>query len=449
MDKPLFDTDRLIPAYFRLSLPVVFGMVVTLVYNLADTYFIARTNDPMLVAGVSLCAPLFTALMAIGNIFGQGGSSLISRLLGGGAKDRVGRVSAFCFYASIVTGAVIAVLMLLLRLPMLDLLGASTETYAHAEAYYTVIVAGAPLVILSFIHTNLIRSEGMSGLSMIGTVSGSLLNIVLDPIFISVLGWGARGAALATVLGYALTDALCLMFVCRKSTALSVAVNRVRISGRELGQIFSVGITAALTNIASSVCIVFMNQYLRPLPGGDEKIAALGIVLKITMIVQLILVGFSFGGVPLFGYLYGAGEKDKLNRLLRFCTAFLCGLALAESLPVFLLAAPLMRGFIDNAAIVADGAVMLRWQIAGMVFCAVVLLYTCLFQAGGKALYALVMSLSRQGILFVAVFLIATAVAGYGGFLAAQLIASILSAGLALVLYRRSFAEKQAAFPVC
>ena len=170
--------------------------------------------------------------------------------------------------------------------------------------------------------------------------------------------------------------------------------------------------------------------------------AALGIVLKVTMVVQLILVGFSFGGVPLFGFLYGAREREKLNRLLRFCTLFLCGLALAESLLVFLLATPLMRVFIDNAAIVADGAVMLRWQIAGMVFCAVVLLYTCLFQASGKALQALAMSLSRQGVLFVAVFLVATAIAGYRGFLAAQLVADGLSAALALVLYRGAFAPQ-------
>lgn len=436
-EKRIFDTNRLIPTYFKLSLPVVFSMVVTLVYNLADTYFIAKTNDAMLVAGVSLCAPLFTMLMAIGNIYGQGGSSLISRLFGGGDRDSVGRVGAFCFYLSIVTGAVIAVLMLLLRRPMLDLLGRSPETYLHAEAYYMVIVGGAPLVILSFIHSNLMRSEGMSTLSMVGTVAGSLLNIVLDPIFISGFGWGARGAAIATVLGYVLTDVLCLIFVLRKSTALSVDVRKAHVNRGELSQILSVGITAALTNIASSVCIVFMNQFL--LPYGDEKIAALGIVLKVTMVVQLILVGFSFGGVPLFGFLYGAKEKEKLNRLLRFCTLFLCGLALVESLVVFLLATPLMRVFILNATIVADGAVMLRWQIAGMVFCAVVLLYTCLFQASGKALNALAMSLSRQGVLFVAVFVIATAVAGYNGFLAAQLIADVLSAALALVLYRRSF----------
>ena len=130
-DKPIFDTERLIPAYFKLALPVVFSMVITLIYNLADTYFIGRTNDAMLVAGVSLCSPLFMALMAIGNIFGQGGNSLISRLLGKGDLSSVRRVSSFCFWISILAGVVIAVPMLLLRGPVLGLLGASENTYRH------------------------------------------------------------------------------------------------------------------------------------------------------------------------------------------------------------------------------------------------------------------------------------------------------------------------------
>ena len=443
MDNPrVFDTDRLTGTYFKLALPVVFNMVITLIYNLADTYFIAKTDDAMLVAGVSLCGPLFTMLMAAGNIFGQGGSSLISRLLGKGDRDSVRRVSSFCFWLAIVTGAAIAVPMLLLKGPMLNLLGASEHTEVHAGDYYTVIVAGAPLVILSFIHSNLIRSEGMSTQSMMCTVAGSVLNIVLDPIFISVLGWGARGAALATVLGYTLSDALCLLFVLRKSRALSVDIRSAHVRKQELGQIFSVGITAALTNIASSVCIVVMNQYLRPL--GDDKIAALGIVLRVTMVVQLILVGFSFGGVPLFGYLYGAGETEKLRSLLRFCTRFLCWLALSESYLVFVCAEPLIRLFIGDARIVADGALMLRCQISGMVFCAVVLLYTCLFQASGKAVQALVMSLSRQGVLFMALFLLLTALAGYNGFLAAQPAADLISAALAIFLYRKAFGAQTA-----
>lgn len=436
-EKPVFNTEKVIPTYFKLALPVVFSMVITLIYNLADTYFIAQTNDTMLVAGVSVCAPLFTLLMAIGNIFGQGGSSAISRLLGSGDRERVLHISSFCFYLSILMGVLIAVIMLLFHRPLLELLGTSELTFAAAKSYYMVIVTGAPLVILSFIHMNLIRSEGLSTLSMIGTVSGSLLNIVLDPIFISVLGWGAFGAALATVLGYTLTDVLCLIFVLKKSSVLSVDIRKVPVRWNEFCQIFSIGFTAALTNIASSVCIVFMNQFLRPY--GDEKIAALGIVMKVTMIVMLILVGFSFGGVPLYGYLYGSKEWDRLKQLLKFCTVFLCSLAAVESLAVFALAKPLMSIFIDDPGIIRDGTVMMRWQIAGMVFCAIVLLYTCVFQASGKPVPALIMSLSRQGVLFIIVFLIATAVAQYKGFLASQLIADVLSAALALLLYKMNF----------
>ena len=436
-DKKIFDTERVIPTYFKLALPVVFSMVITLIYNLADTYFIARTNDAMLVAGVSVCAPLFTVLMAVGNIFAQGGSPLIARLLGQGDRESSRRISSFCFYGAIAAGVVIAVPMLLLHRPVLGLLGASENTYEPALAYYLTIVGGAPLLILSFIHSNLMRSEGMAALSMAGTVSGSVLNILLDPLFISVFRWGAFGAALATLFGYVLTDALYLFFVLKKSRVLSVDIRLARIRGKEILQIFSVGFAAALTNIASSVCIVFMNNFL--LPYGDEKIAALGIVMKVTMVVVLILVGFSFGGVPLFGFLYGSGEKEKLSKLIRFCTVFLCGLAAAESLAVFLLSEPLMRAFIDDEGIVSDGSAMMRWMITGMVFAAVVLLYTCLFQAAGKPVQALVMSLSRQGLLYIAVFLTATAFAGYRGFLTAQPVSDLLSAALALGMYALTF----------
>ena len=438
-DKKIFDTEKVIQAYFKLALPVVFSMVITLIYNLADTYFIAQTNDARLVAGVSVCAPLFTALMAIGNIFGQGGSSLIARLLGKGDQESGSRASAFCFYFAIMTGIIIALPLLAFYRPVLGILGAGEEIFDSAKSYYMVIAGGAPLVILSFIHTNLLRSEGMSKLSMSGTVAGSLLNIVLDPIFIRLLGWGAFGAALATVLGYVLTDVLCMIFVLKKSTVLSINIHKSHVHWNEFTQIFSIGFTAALTNIASSICIVFMNQFLKSLPDGVNKIAAYGIVGKVTMIVMLILVGFSFGGVPLFAFLYGSKEWKKLKQLLRFCTAFLCGLAAAESMTVFFLAKPLIGIFIDDPGRVRDGTLMMRWQIAGMVFCAVVLLYTCVFQACGKPLPALAMSLSRQGVLFIIVFLTATAIAGYQGFLVSQLTSDVLSAGLALVMYRQTF----------
>lgn len=198
----LFDSKHLYRSYFQLAFPMVLGLVVTLVYNLADTFFIARTNDTNLIAGVSLCAPVFTALMAFGNIFGQGGSSLISRLLGGQDEQGAKRVSAFCFYIALATGLVLAVLMSAFSHPLLLLLGADADTLPHAFAYYIVLAVGAPIIVLSFIHSNLVRCEGMAAESMIGTILGAVINIILDPILISLAGMGAMGAAVATVIGY-------------------------------------------------------------------------------------------------------------------------------------------------------------------------------------------------------------------------------------------------------
>ncbi len=441
MEEKVFDTDRLVPTYFKQALPLVLSMIVTLIYNLADTFFIAQTDNALLVAGIALCAPVFTMLSAFGNIFGQGGSSLISRLLGQNDRDRVQRVSSFCFFVALLTGVVLAVPMLLFRAPILGLMGASADTFRYAEEYYVILVAGAPLVVVTFIHSNLLRCEGFSGYSMAGTVSGSVLNIILDPIFISVLGWGAAGAAFATVLGYLFSDVLFLLVVLRRSRSLSVDLRKWKIRGDELRQILAVGITAAVTNIATSVSVIFMNQFL--LPYGDEKIAALGIVLKVNMIAQMALVGFSFGSVPLVGYLYGAKDMEKLRKLLQFCVMFLCGLALVMTAAIFAGAPQLMRIFMEDAQIVADGTAMLRWQTLGTVFAAVVLLFTCVFQATGKAVPALLLSLSRQGVLFLAVLAAAVCIAQYQGFLASQAIADLLSASLAVALYARHFAVRK------
>ena len=427
----LINSERLIPTYFRLSLPVVLGSIVTIVYNLADTYFIAQTGNALLIAGVSLCAPIFMILMAFGNIFGQGGSSLLSRLLGQKRHEDAGRVSAFCFWIALLTGAVIGGLLLAFRDPFLSLLGSSVETLPYAKEYGTVLLMGAPFIVVNFIHMNLLRCEGMSGLSMAGTVIGAAVNVVLDPLLIP--GMGAAGAAIATVIGYVCSDVFLLIIVLRRSAVLSVKP-RLKIDGAFLRDVLSIGVTAAITNIATSLCTILVNQKL--LPHGDDKIAAMGIVLKVTMIVQMILVGFSFGGVPLFGFLSGAGEKEKIRRLLRFCLLFLCTLSLCMTLIVCFAAGPLLCLITPDAALVETGVPMLRWQVSGSVFAGCVMLTTCLCQASGKAVPALILSLSRQGFVFAAVLLTASALFGYKGILASQCAADALSALLILPIAR-------------
>lgn len=421
-----FNSERLVPNYFRLSVPVVMGSIVTIVYNLADTYFIAQTGNALLVAGVSVCAPIFMILMAFGNIFGQGGSSLLSRLLGQRRADDAGRVSAFCFWVALVTGAVIGAILLALRGPFLSLLGASPDTLPYAREYGTVLLLGAPLIVVNFIHMNLLRCEGMPGFSMAGTVIGAVVNVILDPLLIP--GMGAAGAALATVIGYACSVLFLLIVVLRRSAVLSVKP-RLYIEASFLRDILSIGVTAAITNIATSLCTILVNQKL--LAFGDDRIAAMGIVLKVTMIVQMILVGFSFGGVPLFGFLSGAGEGEKIRRLLRFCLAFLGTLSLAMTLVIVATARPLLRLITPDAALVDMGVPMLRWQVAGSAFAGVVMLTICLCQASGRALPALALSLSRQGIVFVVVLLVASSLFGYTGILASQCVADALSALMA------------------
>lgn len=427
-----FDTKHLYRSYFKLAFPMVLGLVVTLVYNLADTFFIARANDTNLIAGVSLCAPVFTALMAFGNIFGQGGSSLISRLLGGQDEKGAKRVSAFSFYIALATGIVLAVLMSVFNRPLLMLLGADADTLPHAFSYYIVLVVCAPIIVLSFIHSNLVRCEGMAAQSMIGTILGAVINIILDPILISVVGMGAMGAAVATVIGYFCSVLYFLWLLHKKSHCLSVNPTLCRVSGEELRQILGVGVTAALSNLMQSLCVIVVNQFL--LPYGNDKIAAMGIVLKINMIAQLILIGFSFGGVPLFGYLYGARQRAEMKKLVRFCLGFLCALSLMLTAALCLFASPLMGAFIKDASMIATGAGMLRWQAASTVFAGIVLLLTVLFQAVGKVGPSFVLSISRQGVVFVLALLVCVKFFAYNGVLMGQAVADVVSALIALGL---------------
>lgn len=427
-----FDTNHLYRNYFKMAFPVVFGLVVTLIYNLADTFFVAQTNDTNLIAGVSLCSPVFTALMAFGNIYGQGGSSLISRLLGQNNVNSVKCVSSFCFYIAIATSFILAIILSVLHKPILIMLGADSATLPHAFDYYIILAVCAPVIVLSFIHSNLMRCEGMSTESMIGTILGAVINIILDPILISVVGMGAMGAAVATVMGYFCSVLYFLWLLHKKSKCLSVKLSHCHIKSSEFRQIFGVGTTAALSNLMQSLCIIVVNQFL--LLYGNDKIATMGIVLKIIMIAQLILTGFSFGGIPMFGYLYGAGQRKELNKLIKFCLIFISALSLVLTAVLCLFATPLMGIFINDASMIATGSVMLRWQAVTTIFAGIVLLLTVLFQATGKVVPSFVLSISRQGVVFVIVLLVCVKLFAYNGVLMGQAVSDIISCIIAIIL---------------
>ena len=435
MKNELFETMPVPKAYMKLAVPVMMSSVLMLIYNMVDMYFIAKTGNTSLVAGVSLCAPVFTFMIAIGDIFGLGGSSLISRLFGQGRQEDGKRLSVFSFLGSALFGVLIAVVLMAARGGMLNLLGADADTYEFASQYYTWIALGAPFIIFSLVPTNLLRTEGFATGAMIGSVTGSIVNMILDPIFIFTLGMGAAGAAAATVIGNICADIFYVWFILNKSKALSLDPRGFHMSGRELKQILGIGIPSSITNIMQSIGVMLLNRYL--LPYGSDKIAAMGIVSKVVMIVVMIMVAFSFGGQPLYGYLYGARNTKRMKETIRFAYKLVCGLGLGLSLILFAIAPQMIAFFMNDAHMIEVGAPMLRAVLCGMFFIGITMVTTCIFQSTGKATGAFLLSAGRQGYIYAVVLVIASAIAGYNGVICAQAIADVLAAVLAIVLYRR------------
>lgn len=420
----------------QLALPVVVGMVASMVYNLADTFFIAKTGNADLVAGVALGAPLFSFMLALGDIFGLGGSALLSRLMGKHSYAEVRRVSSFCFYAAIGLSLVVTALMLGFERPILTLLGATAATRPYAGAFYQMLVGGAAFIIVSLVPGNIIRTEGMARQSMIATMAGTIFTIILDPIFLFVLHWGAGGVGLANVIGYVLNTGLLVWFMATKSHYLSLSVRAAHIDRTALWEVIAIGIPASLTNFMQSFGTMLLNQHLAPY--GANAVAAMGIAQKVYMIVMLIMVGFAFGAQPLVGYNYGAHNRERLRAILHYDFKVEVVYAVVCAVVLMLAARPVLRLFMNQPAIVTMGSQMLRALLLTTPFVGAILVFTTVFQSTGQSLGALVMSISRQGVIFAVVMLVLPRLMGFNGVIWAQAAADVLTFLVGLVLYRRS-----------
>ena len=440
MQRDLFEKTPVPRAYLKLAVPVVLAMVLGVVYNMVDTWFIAMTGDTNLVAGVSICAPVFVLSIAMGDIWGLGGSSLISRLLGRKQDEEAGCVSAFCMYISFGMGLVFMAVMLLFRDPVLRLLGANDASMPHASAYFTWIAAGTPFIILSMIPNNQLRTEGLASLGMWGAVAGSVANMLLDPLFIFALNMGAAGAALATSLSNVLSCSIYVLIIRRRCRVITMDVKKAREAGRYLGEILRIGIPASVTNIMSSLCMMVTNRALEPY--GNERIAAMGIAMKINMICLMTLIGFAFGGQPLFGYCYGNRDSQRFRKTLRFAYLLETGLGACFAVLLFSLAPFLMSRFLDDPEVIRTGTDMLRFMQISSLLVGFTLVATCVCQAVGHASGALILSLSRQGILFFATITILSSCFGFTGILLAQPAADLLTGILAFVIIAGIFRKR-------
>ena len=248
-------------AVLQNVLPAMAAMLMVLVYNLADTFFIGQTRDALQVASVSLATPVFLLFMAVGSVFGMGGTSVISRAMGEGRREYAQKVCSFCMWSYVGVGLVMAALFLLCMDQILALVGASPDTWAYAKSYLTIVSVSGPFVLVANCYSNVIRAEGQSGRAMMGQLLGNLLNVVLDPLFILVFHWEITGAAIATVIGNVVGAGYYIVYFCRGGSALSIRLQDFTVGDKVASGVLAIGVPAALGSFLMSVSSILFGVF--------------------------------------------------------------------------------------------------------------------------------------------------------------------------------------------
>lgn len=436
----LFETTPVSKAVMTLAVPTILSSLVMVIYNLADTYFVGMLNHPVQNAAVTLAAPLLLAFNAVNNLFGVGASSMMSRGLGKKDYDTVARSSAFGFYCALLCGILFSAAYTLLRTPALAVLGADSETAAATGEYlkWTVSFGAAP-AILNVVMAYLVRAEGASLHASIGTMSGCLLNILLDPLFILPWGlnMGAAGAGLATFLsnGAACVYFFVLLFVKRGHTYVCIRPSLFRFRRPIVFGVFAVGIPAAIQNLLNVTGMTVLNQFTASY--GADAVAAMGIAQKINMVPLYIALGLSQGIMPLISYNYAGGRIPRMKQTLAFTVKVTLVSMIAVSAGYYFCAEGLTSLFMKSPPIVSYGTRLLRGLCLGIPFLSVDFLAVGVFQACGLGKKALLFAVLRKIVLEIPALFILNRLFPLYGLAYAQLTAEcILAAAAVLVLLR-------------
>lgn len=421
----LFEKAPVPKAVATMAVPTMISMLVVVIYNMADTFFIGQTKDPLQVAAVSLATPVFMIFMALGHLFGIGGSSAISRALGERRKDRAWHISSFCCYGSLGLGVMVAVISVLGMEQILHLIGASENTIGFARQYLTIISIGAPTIMFSTAFANILRGEGASRESMVGNLLGTIVNIILDPVMILGLGWGVSGAALATIIGNIAACFFYISYYVRGKSMLSIRVKDFRMGDGIAASVAAIGIPASLNNILMSFANIILNQAL--VGYGDTPVAAMGVALKSNMLVVLLQIGLCVGIQPLIGYNYGSGNKKRLMQVFKFTGVVSVIMGMLLTLFMIIARKNMIQVFINDAEVVSYGIRMVVALQLSAPFIGILFLCINTIQGMGKALPSLVLTVCRQGLIFIPLIFILNAMLGLDGVIYAQPAADYLS----------------------
>lgn len=426
-------------AVATMAIPSVISSLVTVVYNMADTFFVGQTGDPLQVAAVSLTNPIFILFMAFANMFGMGGSAVASMALGEQNQKRMKQVSTFITYASLAVGILFALVLVGFMQPILSIFGANEETYALARGYVFHISYGAPFIIWSAADSFVVRSEGASKEAMIGSMIGTIANIVLDPVLISGFHLGAAGAAVATTLGNILASLYYLWYFVKKSNNFSIGIRNFTCRYGIFSGICSCGLPTAIFSTLMSVSTIVLNQIL--VAYGNAPVAAIGIVFKANMFITFLQMGLANGVQPLLGYNFGSGDKKRFQDIAAYTKKCCIVIGILATLLFFVFRRQIIGLFIQDEEVIMYGVRMLiAYMLSGPVIGILFMNMNCM-QSVGKAFWATILSVLRQGVLLIPLLFLLNALGGLTGVIYGQALTDYIAVILSVLMWRKCIVQ--------
>jgi multidrug efflux pump len=393
----------IVRALVHLCVPMAAAMIVGAVYNVINAGFIGSQHNTAFLAAITFGTPLLGLVMGVGGVFGAGGGALISRLLGAseheaGRAGEIKHVSAFAFWGAIITGAILGGIGLLFLHPLVSVLGANAAAVPATTSYVAVTLCFVPVLAAAFCLEQLVRAEGAARQVMIGLIASTVGNVVFDILFILVLHWGPAGAALSMGLANIITVGYFVYWLARHSENVSLAPRWFTLSPAVLKPVFGVGVGELLQSVFLIVTSLVLNNLAAIY--GDGPLAALGVAVRIAQVPEFLVMGVTIGVLPLLAYSYGKGDRSRLTSSLRASAIAVGGITLIFSGTVFVFRDQIFSQFSTNPSVLAIGVVVLTAQLVSAIFNGFAGLITSLFQATGRSVASIVMSVG-QGIVFI------------------------------------------------
>ncbi|MBR1472377.1 MAG: MATE family efflux transporter [Lachnospiraceae bacterium] len=421
----------------QLSVPTIISMLVTGIYNMADTFFVGQIpeNATQATAAVGIVFPMMAIIQAIGFFYGHGSGNYLSRMLGAGEKQKASEMASTGFVLAALTGICVAVLGNLNISALAKLLASedvSAQTLRMTEEYGRLILIGAPFMMSQFVINNQLRFQGSAVYAMVGLLAGAVLNMLLDPLLILAMGMGVRGAAIATISGQAASFVI-LLIGSSKGANIRLNWKNIRINGYYFIQIINGGLPSLFRQGMAAVSTMLLNR-AAGIWGGEAAIAGMSIVTRVFMLMSSALIGFGQGYQPVCSFNYGAGLKERVKEGYWFCvkwgTVFLTLLGAAG----FVFAPQVIQMFRNDPEVVAVGKVALRCQACVLPLSALIVMSNMMLQSIGKGVKATITASARNGICFIPLILILPNFLGLLGVEITQTAADVLTLAISMPL---------------